>query len=263
MLLSKSMRLSPFALFDRLIVPTPDPMRVGWLRDWTFAHRGLHREGVPENSLAAFELAAEAGLGIECDIQRSRDHAAMLVHDWELDRLTGISGPLADYSAEELAQIAFLDSEHKLARLEDLLALVDGRVPILVEIKSRRRYDVEESCAAVRDALAGYEGLHAVMSFDPRVSRWFSEHSPQTVRGLVMREDEHGMTQQVWQRHLALWAAKPEFLAYHVAALPSRMVTDLRARGMPVPTWTVNSPESRSVGEAHADALIAEGAGLA
>lgn len=255
--------MSLFAPLDRIIVPSPDPDRAGWLRDWTYAHRGLHSPGIPENSLAGFELAAEQGLGIECDIQRSRDDAAMLVHDWELERLTGISGRLADYSADELAQIAFLDSEHKLARLDDLLEIAAGRVPLLIEIKSRHRYDVEESCAAVRDALAGYEGLHAVMSFDPRVSRWFAEHSPETVRGLVMREDEHGMTQQAWQRHLALWIAKPEFIAYHVAALPSPMVAGLRKRGMPVLTWTVNSPETRAVGLRHADALIAEGEGLA
>ncbi len=168
----------PFATLDRLIVPAPDPNRVGWLRDWEYAHRGLHRDGVPENSLAAFASAMERGMGVECDIQRSRDGCAMLLHDWELDRLTGVSGPTADHSAEDLAQIAFLDSEHKLARLEDLLPIVGGAAPILVEIKSRRGYDVARSCRAVADTLQGYAGKHAVMSFDPRVSAWFAEHSP-------------------------------------------------------------------------------------
>ena len=115
----------------------------------------------------------------------------------------------------------------------------------------------------VRDALAGYRGRHAVMSFDPRVSIWFARHSPQTVRGLVMREDEIGMTQKAWQRHMALCAARPEFIAYHVAALPNRMVAALRKRGMPVLTWTVDSPEARAQGSEYADALIAEGKGLA
>nr|WP_247710931.1 glycerophosphodiester phosphodiesterase family protein [Qipengyuania aestuarii] len=250
-------------MFDRLVVRPPDPARVGWLRDWTYAHRGLHSAGVPENSLAGFALAVERGLGVECDIQRSRDGQAMLVHDWELDRLTGVRGPLSAHSAEELAQIAFLDSEHKLARLDDLLALVEGKVPILIEVKSRRGYDVKRSCRAVAKALEQYAGPHAVMSFDPRVCIWFAKHSPQTVRGLVMREDEVGMTQKAWQRHLALWVARPEFIAYHVAALPNPMVASLRARGMPVLTWTVDSPERREQGAAHADALIAEGEGLA
>lgn len=248
---------------DRLIVKAPDPERVGWLGDWTYAHRGMHSPGVPENSLAGFALAVDRGLGIECDIQRSRDGCAMLVHDWELDGLTAVSGPLADHTAEELAQIAFLDSEHMLARLDDLLPIVDGKVPILVEIKSRRGYDVARSCEAVAAALEGYAGRHAVMSFDPRVCAWFARKSTETIRGLVMREDEIGMTQKAWQRHVALWAARPEFIAYHVAALPNPMVAGLRERGMPVLTWTVNSPATRANGSRHADALIAEGDGLA
>ena len=257
------MRLSPFALLDRFFVKPPDPARTGWLADWTYAHRGLHGAGVPENSLAGFALAVERGLGIECDIQRSRDGQAMLLHDWELERLTGVIGPTADYSAEELAQIAFLDSEHKLARLGDLLEVVAGQVPILIEIKSRRGYDVKHSCVAVAAGLGDYAGQHAVMSFDPRVCRWFAANSPQTVRGLVMREDEIGMTQKAWQRHAALWAAQPEFIAYHVAALPNPMAAGLRRRGMPVLTWTIDSPASRARGDEHADALIAEGEGLA
>jgi glycerophosphoryl diester phosphodiesterase len=78
-----------------------------------------------------------------------------------------------------------------------------------------------------------------------------------------MREDDHGDTQTLWRRKLALWIAKPDFLAYHVAALPSPWVAGLRAKGLPVLTWTVNSPETRARGLAHADALIAEGEGLA
>ena len=247
---------------DRSFAPPPAPGRVGWLSEWTYAHRGLHGNGVPENSLAAYAGAVERGMGIECDIQRSRDNAAMLVHDWELDRLTGVTGPTASYSADELAQIAFLDSEHKLAQLADLLGLVDGKVPLLIEIKSRRRYDVEESCIAVRDALKNYRGAHAVMSFDPRVSRWFRRNSPQTLHGLVIREDEKGMTQKAWQRHFALWLARPDFVAYHVMALPNPMTCGLRKAGMPILTWTVDSAELLARAQIHADAPIAEGPGV-
>ena len=247
---------------DRFFAPPPAPGRVGWLSEWTYAHRGLHGNGVPENSLAAYAGAVERGMGIECDIQRSRDNAAMLVHDWELDRLTGVTGPTASYSADELVQIAFLDSEHKLAQLADLLALVDGKVPLLIEIKSRRRYDVEESCIAVRDALKNYRGAHAVMSFDPRVSRWFRGNSPQTLHGLVIREDEKGMTQKAWQRHFALWLARPDFVAYHVMALPNPMTCGLRKAGMPILTWTVDSAELLARAQIHADAPIAEGPGV-
>jgi glycerophosphoryl diester phosphodiesterase len=143
-----------------------------------------------------------------------------------------------------------------------LLELVAGRVPLLIEIKSKRGYDVGSTCKTVADTVVGYPGRYAVMSFDPRVTRWFRRNSPQTLCGLVMREDEHGYTQKGWQRRLALWLAKPDFLAYHIAALPNPWVAGLRAKGLPILTWTVNSPETRDRALANTDALISEGAGL-
>ena len=101
------------------------------------------------------------------------------------------------------------------------------------------------------------------MSFDPRVAPWFREHAPEMPSGLVMREDRYGHTQTVAAREEALRYADPDFLAYHVLALPNERVASLRADGLPVLTWTVNSPETREVALAHADALIAEGKGLA
>lgn len=236
---------------------------LGWLTQWEYAHRGLHGASVPENSLLGARLAIEAGLGIECDIQRSADDHPMVFHDWELSRLTGEGGATEDRTRDELEQLNYIGSDEHPATLAQLLELVAGRVPLLIEIKSKAGYDVVRSCKLVADGLRGYSGHHAVMSFDPRVARWFRKHSPQTCAGLVMREDERGHTQRAWQRRLAYWIARPDFLAYHVAALPSRWVAGLRARGLPVLTWTVNSPETRATALRHADAPIAEGAGLA
>ena len=99
------------------------------------------------------------------------------------------------------------------------------------------------------------------MSFDPRVGRWFARHSPQTLRGLVLSEEhDRGLTGRA-RRHLWLWIARPHFLAYDVRDLPSRFAADQRARGIPLLTWTVRSPELRDVAARFADAPIAEGAG--
>lgn len=242
--------------------PASDPARVSWLKDWTYAHRGLHGPGVVENSPSAFRTAIAAGLGIECDIQRSRDHEAMVYHDWDFSRLHSHPQTGATMDAAEWRALRYEGGEEGPIALADLLELVAGRVPLLVEIKSRRGYDVARSCEKVIAALAGYTGRHAVMSFDPRASRWLRRHAPQTLRGLVMREDAHGHTRQGWQRHLALWIAKPDFVAYHVEALPNALAKRLRARGMPVLTWTVNSPQALATARAHADAAIAEGGGL-
>lgn len=247
---------------DRWLAPPPEPARAGWLKDWTYAHRGLHGPGRVENSPSAFRAAVEAGLGIECDIQRSRDGEAMVYHDWNFWRLHEHpqAGDMLD--AADWRALRYADSDEGPFALAELLDLVAGRVPLLIEVKSRRGYDVERSCEKVVAALAGYAGRHAVMSFDPRVSRWLRRHSPQTVRGLVMREDAHGHTQKAWQRRLALWIARPDFVAYHVAALPNGFAATLRQVGFPLLTWTVNSPERRATARAHSDAPIAEGAGL-
>ena len=240
----------------------PKAERVAWLKDWTYAHRGLHGPGRVENSPSAFRAALDAGLGVECDIQRSRDDWPMVYHDWDFSRLHGRAEAGEALDAAHWRALRYADSEEGPFALAELLALIAGKVPLLIEIKSRRGYDVERSCESVAAALAGYAGAHAVMSFDPRVSRWLRRHSPQTVRGLVIREDEHGRTRQAWRRRLALWIARPDFLAYHVKALPNRFAAGLRDAGFPLLTWTVDSPEALAIARDHADAAIAEGAGL-
>lgn len=256
----RSLLLGPI---DRWRAPAPDPARVAWLGQWRYAHRGLHGPGFPENSPSAFDLAIRAGVGIECDIQRSADQRAMVFHDWELDRLTGKEGPVDKWRADALGRVILSGSEDRIPLLDDLLAQIGGTVPLLIEIKSRRDYKVSPSCLAVRRALEGYQGLHAVMSFDPRVSRWFRTHSPHTVRGLVVTEENAKAIGGRWKRHAALWHAKPDFLAYDIRDLPSRFAGAQRKRGLPVLTWTVRSAELAERAADHADAPIAEGAGLA
>lgn len=259
------MRLSPFAPIDGWLAPPPAPERAGWLRDWRYAHRGLHGPGVVENSPAAFALALQARVGIECDIQRSADGRAMVFHDWELDRLTGETGSVAGRTAAQLSTIRLSGSNDTdtVPTLDALLEQLAGRVPLLIEIKSKRDKRIGPVCLAVRRALEGYQGLHAVMSFDPRVARWFAVHSPQTVRGLVVTEEGKRGLKGRWERRSALWHARPDFLAYDVRDLPSPFAEAQRQRGMPVLTWTVRSAALAQVAAVHADAPIAEGAGLA
>jgi len=234
-----------------------------WLTQWEYAHRGKHGAGVPENSLAAAQLAIDAGMGIECDIQRSADSQAMVFHDWDVERLTGSTGRTNSYTAAQLGNLSYAGSDEHPATLAQLFELIDGQVPLLIEVKSKPGFDVARSCAIVAKACETYSGPFAIMSFDPRVARWFRKHAPDICVGLVMREDDHGNTQRPWQRKLAHWIAKPDFLAYHIAALPSQRVARLRDGGLPILTWTVHSPQTRERALRHTDALIAEGAGLA
>ncbi len=251
------------ALLDRWLSPAPDAARIAWLGEQDYAHRGLHGPGVPENSLCAFSAAISRGMGIECDVQRSGDGHAMVFHDWELDRLTGEQGPIAKRSAASLGQILLKDSNDRIPTLREVLGLVRDRVPLLIEVKSKPDAPVGGICLAVRRVLEGYLGRHAVMSFDPRVGQWFAAHSPRTLRGLVISEEHDRLLIGPARRHLWLWLARPDFLAYDVRDLPSRFAARQRARGLPLLTWTVRTPELRECAAEYADAPIAEGPGVA
>ena len=252
----------PLALIDRLFAPAPPPPRVAWLRGKQFAHRGLNGPGTPENSLSAASAAIARGLGIECDVQKSSDGTAVVFHDWELDRLTGETGPVGARSAEALRRIILNGSTDRIPSLRELLGLVRGLVPVLIEVKSKREKRDVPLCLAVRRVLEGYRGPHAVMSFDPRVVRWYRRHSPNTLRGLVVTEENARTFPWLLYRHWCLWHAQPDFLAYDVRDLPSRFAAAQRARGIPVLAWTVRSPELREVATRFADVPIAEGAGV-
>lgn len=256
--------MSPFALLDGWRAPAPDPRRVAWLDSVAYAHRGLHGPGVPENSLSAFAAAVERGMGIECDVQRALDGRAVVFHDADLARVTGETGLVREKTSEQLGKIALLGTGDTIPSLRQMLDQIYGKVPLLIEIKSKRgnAARVGALCLAVRRELEGYAGPYAIMSFDPRVVRWFADRSPLTVRGLVVSEENDTALPGMIRRRLALWHARPDFLAYDVRDLPSRFAAGQRARGLPVASWTVRSPELAERASLHADAPIAEGAGV-
>ncbi|MEB3416181.1 glycerophosphodiester phosphodiesterase family protein [Alteriqipengyuania sp. WL0013] len=235
----------PSSLLDRLLAPAPKPSRVAWLAQQEYAHRGLHDDGRIENSRSAFAAAIERGLGIECDVQRTADREVVVFHDWTLERLTGAAGETAKYSAKVLAAMPLKGSNDTIQTLAAFLDQVAGQVPVLVEIKSKDDRRVVTPCMAVRRALEGYRGKAAVMSFDPRVCRWFAAHAPHIVRGLVVTEEGHRTLMGRLRRHLALWHARPDFLAYDVRDLPSRFAESQWRRGLPLLSWTVKTPELR------------------
>lgn len=255
--------MSLFAQIESWLSPPPSEAKVGWIYGATFAHRGLHGPGAVENSPRAFAAAIARGLAIECDIQRSADGQAMVFHDWELDRLTSVSGPVVRQSAAQLGAIRLGESGDTIPTLRQLLDQVAGRVPLLIEVKSKREMEVSAICLAVREALDGYRGHHAVMSFDARVSRWFAEQSPQTVRGLVVTEENDRGCAGTLRRNAMLWHARPDFLSYDIRDLPSKFASAQRSRGLPVVTWTVRSPELLERAAIYADAPTVEGAGVA
>lgn len=255
------MRLSLLSPLDSLIAPPPESKRVDFLARQPFAHRGLHGGSIIENSRAAFSAAVALGHGIELDVQAALDGEAFVFHDATLDRLTGQSGNFADRSGAELDRITLEGTDETLSRLPEILALVGGRAPILIEVKAPGAL-VGVLCLSVRRALEGYRGDIAVMSFNPAVGRWFRHHAPRYVRGLVITEQGEsgwfGALKGRAKRHLSLWQARPDFLAYDIRDLPSAFASQQRARGLKILTWTVRTVEQEHVAFAHADEVIYE-----
>lgn len=246
------------ALLDRRLSPAPDEnRRLRFLTSQPFAHRGLHGGRLVENSRAAFRGAIAAGHGIECDVQLSKDGTAFVFHDYDLDRLTGETGKVVAHEDTELQAIRLKGSDETIPRLSDMLDLVAGRVPIVIEIKTESRR-VHALCLSVQTALESYRGPAAIMSFNPYVGRWFRKHAASVIRGLVVTEEgKKGLRGQA-ERHWSLWKAQPDFLAYDIRDLPSDFAESQRQRGLPVLTWTVRTPEQEAVAFNAADEIIYE-----
>lgn len=218
-----------------------------------FAHRGLLGAGIIENSRAAFRAAIEAGHGIELDVQLSGDGEAIVFHDYELGRLTDTQGKLADMSAAALGAIPLKGEREGLPTLIEILALIAGRAPLLIEVKSPGRR-VGALSGAVARALDPYIGPVAIMSFNPGVPRWFARNRPDVLRGLVVTEEQKPERGRL-KRRLSLWWSKADFLAYDIRDLPSRFAA---RSGLPVGTWTVRNEAQRAIAAAHADQIIYE-----
>ncbi|MBD2843414.1 glycerophosphodiester phosphodiesterase family protein [Erythrobacter rubeus] len=237
-----------------------------WLTKWEYAHRGLHDTSSYglriENSRSAFAAAIEAGMGIECDVQLSRDKVAMVFHDWVLERLTDGSGFVAAHDAAALRHMHLTETGDRMESLEDLLAQIDERVPLLVEIKSMPDFTIEEACAAVSNALGGYDGNVAVMSFDPRCGEWFAAHDPDRIRGLVCTDTlDHGWL-SAWRTEGAIARADPDFLAVDIRDLPNNLASEWRGEDRPLLSWTISTADRREKALKNVDALISEGEGL-
>jgi glycerophosphoryl diester phosphodiesterase len=236
-------------------------VRRQWIRERPIAHRGLHGDGVPENSLVAFEAAVKADYPIELDVRVTADEVAVVCHDENLGRLCGRDIEVAAAERADLAGLTLLDSEEGVPTLEEALAAVDGRVPVLVEVKNGGRPGAVES--AVAGVLDAAEGPFAVQSFNPLTLLWFRRRRPSWPRGQVAgsfrNATEVGPLERfVLRRLLASPLGRPDFVAYEHDALPFWPLTLHRAAGVPVLAWTVRTPLALRRVRKHADNVIFE-----
>jgi glycerophosphoryl diester phosphodiesterase len=241
----------------------------GWLISRPVAHRGLHdrARGIIENMPGAALAAIDGNFAIECDIQLTADGEAMVHHDDALGRLTEGSGALLGMTAAELKAVRFKDTLERMMALADLCALVKGRVPILIEVKSHFDGD-RKLVKRMAEVLGAYAGPVAGMSFDPDQVQALREAMPELPRGIVAERvysaadwPEASPAQRKGMLHLGhAFRTRPHFLAYWVNDLPAPAPWIARhIFGLPLLTWTVRTPEQRERAARYADQMIFEG----
>ena len=214
-----------------------------------YAHRGLHGDGIPENSLAAFARACEQGYGIELDVQLSRDGVVMVVHDAKLGRMTGRDGKLCDYTADELRAMALADSKETIPTFAEVLSLVNGRVPLLVELKGETTNTA--LCPKVAALLQDYAGPFCIESFNPILLGEMKKYLPHVFRGMLYtntcKAKKKYSVKNILLSAMALNViGKPDFIAYNQHyrdSLPVKLTTKLY--GAPHFVWTTRGDRER------------------
>ena len=238
--------------------------------DIPLAHRAYHdiAAGRPENSRAAILAAIDAGYGIEIDLQMSADGQAMVFHDYGLSRLTRETGAVRQRSAQSLGAIPLIGADETIPTLPEILDLVAGRVPVLLELKDQdgaMGRDVGPLERATAEAVAGYAGPVAVMSFNPHSVAALAEYAPDVPRGLTT--SAYDPTD--WPLSAAICAQLRDipdfdrvgaaFISHEVTDLDRKRVMDLRAAGVPVLTWTVTSLDQAEDVAGYCDNITFEG----
>ena len=215
-----------------------------------YAHRGLHDKdkGVPENSLKAFELAVRGGFGMEFDLQLTRDGQIVVHHDLSISRTCGVDRNICDMTYEELSGYRLFGTEERVPLFSQVLELVGGRTPLIIELKSYTRQ--EELCQKTMEQLEHYRGLYCVESFDPRIVRWFRKHFPRVIRGQLSQDFFRGSETGTVSRPAALvltyllstCLTRPDFIAYrHEDRRNPSLRLMRRLYGVHEVGWTVRS----------------------
>lgn len=231
-------------------------------RDWMkpyqsyyFAHRGLYDNDsdAPENSMNAFRKAIEHGYGMEMDVQLSRDDVPVIFHDTWMDRVARdfnndpVSGKIHDYTLEQLKSFHLLNSKETIPTFAEFLELVNGRVPLIVELKTDKETNVNQLCTKADELLSSYHGTYVIESFHPMAVYWYRKHRPEIIRGQL----SEAFTRNKQYRHLHYLCSeyllfngvtKPDFIAYnskHESNVSRRLARKLFH--VPSVAWTIQN----------------------
>lgn len=231
-----------------------------WLVETPIAHRGLHDKTHPENSISAFGKAIEAGYAIELDVQMIADGTIIVFHDESLSRLTDNDGYIKFLNRSDLEILKLSGSKEKIPTFEEVLEFVDGRVPLLIEIKNAGKVgEIEKS---VLEILKKYKGEYAIQSFNPYVLEYFYKHAPEIPRGQLagyFKHDKLAFFKKYALKRMLLnkKISHPDFISYEAKHLPNRFVRKYKT--LPLLAWTVRSQSEYLKIVKYCDNVIFEG----
>lgn len=227
-----------------------------------YAHRGLHNNltDAPENSMKAFQKAVKNGYGIEMDIQLSKDNIPVVFHDFTLERVCGVKGKVSDYTYEQLQQFLLCHSRERIPRLTDVLKLVDGKVPLIIEFKIER-FDLA-LCKAADKILREYKGLYCMESFNPLGVFWYRRNHKEIMRGQLSdafhREGIYkGPLYFVLENLLFNFLTQPDFIAFNhkYPRMLSRRIVH-RLYGNTAAAWTIKNQQELEKAKRYFDIFI-------
>lgn len=179
------------------------------------AHRGLHSETIPENSLLSFKEAIKNGYAIENDIHVLKDGNVVVFHDDTLLRMCGIDKNIEDCPLEELNKLTLKNTSEKIPTLKECLDLVDGQVPLLIEFKCLNKETSDKLCVKANEILKDYKGEYAIQSFYPFVLNWYKKHRPDVLRGqLASAFYKENISKKLLGAMMFNFIARPQFVSY-------------------------------------------------
>ena len=230
-----------------------------------YAHRGLHGEGVPENSMAAFRKALENGYGIELDVHLLKDGTLAVIHDSDLKRVTGREGHVEDLTREDLKRCFLLGTEETIPEFWQVLELFRGKAPMIIELKSFAGNHAALS-EAVCHAMEGYEGLYCMESFDPYCVRWLKKNRPEIIRGQLSENFLRSGGPYPWVVRLIVsfylenFLTRPDFIAHKFSDRRNLSCAICRKLfGIQGVSWTIRSQKDLDTAEKEGWLPIFEG----
>lgn len=212
------------------------------------AHRGLHNEAFPENSMGAFKNAVSHGLAIELDVHLTKDCRLVAFHDSNLERMTGVDAEIEDFTYEQLTALKLKDTEEKIPLLHDVLKEISGKVPLVIEIKEGSPVGILEK--RLYTLMKNYKGDWCVMSFNPLRIGWFKKFAPEVVRGMLLSRHKKKLTLNYIKKYITSLTpvhntlASPDFIAYDLRSVTMDALMDAFSCGCPLLGWTAQNEET-------------------